>query len=151
MDAMSKHHLYAYVTAAAFSSCALLVPLNASFAQGAKAEDLSGFTAQAHEVAQLPRYCWATYNQKFRGPGMEAFHTPKSCEGWFNHFCPGVLSLARAKTTAGDKARLELLIKTAQDHFRYTLGHLDRTPACPMGPTIEGFMREAGALRGSRP
>lgn len=122
-----------------------------AFAQaGAQAEDLSGFTAKPSEIALLPQYCWGTFDARFRGPGMEAFNLPGGCGGRFNHFCPGALSLARAKISAGNPQRRSYWLGVADDHMRYTVDGIKGLPACPMRGTVDAMVQEIRILKGSQ-
>lgn len=122
-----------------------------AFSQGAaKNKDLSGFKAEPTELALLPRYCWASFNEKFRGPGTEAFNLPTGCGERFNHFCPGVLSLTRAKASLADPQRRSYWIGVAADHMRYTVNGIKDLPACPMRPTVDAMVEEIRALQASQ-
>ena len=122
-----------------------------AFSQGAaKNKDQSGFKAEPTELALLPRYCWASFNEKFRGPGTEAFNLPTGCGERFNHFCPGVLSLTRAKASLADPQRRSYWIGVAADHMRYTVNGIKDLPACPMRPTVDAMVEEIRALQASQ-
>ena len=117
-------------------------------AQGSAQDDLSGFKATPLEIAQLPRYCWASFDPKWTKPGMSEFNLPGGCGERFNHFCPGVLSLQRAKAALADARRRSYWLGVAQDHFRYTVNGLANVTTCPMKPTVTSMVEEIRVLKG---
>lgn len=123
-----------------------------TFAGGVQAqrpaqEDLSGFKATPLEIAQLPRYCWASFDPKWTQPGMAEFNLPGGCGERFNHFCPGVLSLQRAKAALADAKRRSYWLNVAQDHFRYTVDGLAHVTTCRMKPTVTSMAEEIRVLK----
>ncbi len=122
-----------------------------SLAQGtAQQEDLSGFRAKPEEIALLPRYCWGTFNEKWRGPGMEAFNLPGGCGGRFNHFCPGMLSLARARTSVSNPQRRSYWLGVAADHMNYTVDGIKGFPACPMRGVVNATVQEIRTMQAAQ-
>ena len=117
---------------------------------GSAQEDLSGFKATNIEVVQLPRYCWATFDPKWSKPGMAAFNLPAGCGDRFNHFCPGVLSLQRAKSSLADGRKRAYWQGVAADHMRYTAAGLAKFPACPLRPTVDAMVQEIRTLQAVR-
>ena len=128
-----------------------LVVILAAFAGAGSAasaqEDLSGFHATSMEVVQLPKYCWGTFDSKWTKPGMGAYNLPAGCGERFNHFCPGVLSLQRAKSSLADGKKRAYWLGVAADHMRYTVGGLQKFPACPLRPTVDRLVQEISTLR----
>ncbi len=117
-------------------------------AQRPAQEDLSGFRATPLEIAQLPRYCWGSFDPKWTQPGMSEFNLPGGCGERFNHFCPGVLSLQRAKGALADMKRRSYWLGVAQDHVRYTVDGLAQVTTCRMKPTVTSMAEEIRVLRG---
>jgi hypothetical protein len=118
-------------------------------AQGTAQEDLSGFKATPLEIAQLPRYCWGTFDPKWTKPGMAEFNLPGGCGERFNHFCPGVLSLQRAKGSLADAKRRSYWLGVAQGHIRYTVDGLANVNTCPMKPTVAAMAEQIRVMKSS--
>lgn len=132
-----------FVAAVAWSAPAL--------SQGAaQQEDLSGFKAKPTEIALLPRYCWGTFNEKFRGPGMAEFNLPGGCGERFNHFCPGMLSIARARASSSNAQRRRYWVQVANDHMNYTVDGIKGYPACPMRGAVDAAVQEIRMLQALR-
>ncbi len=117
-------------------------------APGVAQEDLSGFKATNIEVVQLPRYCWASFDAKWAKPGMTAFNLPGGCGGRFNHFCPGVLSLQRAKSALADPNKRAYWLGVADGHIKYTVDGIKEYPACPLRANVDMLAQEIRNLRG---
>ena len=118
-------------------------------AQRPAQEDLSGFRATPLEIAQLPRYCWASFDPKWTQPGMSEFNLPGGCGERFNHFCPGVLSLQRAKAALADPTRRRYWLGVADGHIHYTVDGIAKLTTCPMQPTVKKLADEIRVLKGA--
>lgn len=110
--------------------------------------DLSGFRPTVMEVMLLPQYCWGQFNAKFQGPGMQAYNFPprEICGERMNHFCPALVSLARAKK---DQRMRGYWIDVANGHIDYTINALREVPRCPLGGEIEKYAVEIKSMRRS--
>ena len=126
----------------------LAVSAGAVAGDPAAQNDLSGFKATDIEIVQLPKYCWSSFDGKWSKPGMAAFNLPSGCGDRFNHFCPGVLSLQRAKASLADGKKRAYWLGVAADHMTYTVGGLQKFPACPLRPTVDAMVQEIRTLRG---
>lgn len=78
---------------------------------------------------------------------MSDFNPPGGCGERFNHFCPGILSLARAKTSFGHPQRRSYWLGVAADHTNYTVDGIKGLPACPMRATVDATVQEIRTLR----
>jgi hypothetical protein len=138
--------------AAAWVLVSLLVWAAPSAAQSAPAKkaspDLSGFRPTMMETMLLPQYCWGQFNPQFQGGGMQAYNLPprEVCGERMNHFCPALVSLARAKK---DQRMRGYWIGVANDHIEYTLSALREVPRCPLSAEIERYAIEIKSMRGS--
>jgi hypothetical protein len=112
------------------------------------APDLSGFKPTVTETMLLPQYCWGQFDARLQGPGMQAYNLPprEVCGERMNHFCPALVSLARAKK---DPKMRGYWIGVANDHIEYTLNALRDVPRCPLGSEIERYAIEIKSLRAS--
>lgn len=138
----------------AFAGTALTVwllvwaaPAPAQTAPGKAAQpDLSGFRPSVMEVMLLPKYCWGQFDTRFRGPGMQAYNFPprEVCGERMNHFCPAIVSLARAKKDAGMRG---YWLDVANGHIDYTLKALSEVPKCPLSSEIERYAIEIKSMR----
>jgi hypothetical protein len=114
------------------------------------APDLSGFKPTVTETMLLPQYCWGQFDARLQGPGMQAYNLPprEVCGERMNHFCPALVSLARAKK---DPKMRGYWIDVANGHIDYTLKALREVPKCPLGSEIERYAIEIKAMRASAP
>lgn len=77
-------------------------------------------------VATLPKYCWGQYVDGFAGkPGYGI----EGCGAAANHFCPGLVQIAQARTEPSLSERKGLL-RSARVNMEYTLSNTEKYPAC---------------------
>jgi hypothetical protein len=96
------------------------------------------------ERALLPKFCWVQMGSKVaKGP---AFQIPPGCGPGMNHYCPGLVALIRAKSTA-DKRQVGRLLNGAAGAVEYTLKWMQDYPNCPIRGHVEATKAEIEKLR----
>jgi hypothetical protein len=91
------------------------------------------YKAPATEVALLPRFCWGQYLERVDGPGYEI----QGCGPLTNHYCDGLLELARANKTFGNKSARIQHLKRAKENTLYTLNGIAQFPSCAIRNHVE--------------
>ena len=91
---------------------------------------LDGLDPTVTEVTLLPKFCWGQFlKDKFKGP---RFHIPvQTCGVYTNHYCPALISLARANRSLEDRLKRGYL-RFAEDGVAYTLRNTRKYPHCPI-------------------
>ena len=102
--------------------------------------------AEGVVVAQLPHFCWQQYIDGFSGPGYSI--DPKDCGWGMNHYCQGLVELARAKRTFGDRQKRLNHLQVAQYDTLYTIKAMKPYPGCSLKGHVEKTLNEInGYLR----
>jgi hypothetical protein len=97
----------------------------------------------AVEIAHLPRYCWA--QMKVPGAKGEEYTIPEDCGPRMMSYCPGLLSLQRARRTTSDAWRSRFLAD-ARIQVRATLRSVRKYPACSIAEHVNQAMDELNRL-----
>ena len=106
----------------------LLVGLSLSAAVGA-----AEYKAPQRIIATLPQYCWAQYVD---GLENNPAYQIRGCH-YSNHFCPGLVEIARARTESQNWKKKELLL-SARKNMEYTLRfNKAQMPSCFLIPEAE--------------
>jgi hypothetical protein len=95
-------------------------------AAGAAAQ---GLKPTAVEIALLPRFCWS--QMKAFGADGEEFKIPSDCGPGMRHYCPGLLSLMRAKSATREDVRRRFLAD-AKTQVKATMRAMRKYPACSL-------------------
>ena len=129
------------VTRKCLSAILIGLVANAPFAVAGYRDQLK---VTAVELAQLPKFCY----RQFEVPDANGpqFDIPRSCGPGTNHYCPGLLSLMRAKTASVKSKRMSLL-SSADTDVRYTLRWMEGYPDCPIRRQVEATKVEVESLR----
>lgn len=96
------------------------------------------YNAPAAEVAMLPRFCWGQYMANVDGPEFEI----RDCGVYTNHYCDGLLELARAKKTFGNRNARVQHLQRAKTNTLYTLNGIIPYPACAIRSHVETTLKE---------
>ena len=104
--------------------------------------------AQAHdlttlEITQLPRFCWGQFVQGAKAP---EFNIPAGCGVAMNHYCYGLVDLARGKRTYGNIKERITRFKLAKVNIVYTINSMANFPACPIRAHVENALTEVNGL-----
>ena len=111
--------------------CHVLIAMAAMLA--ADSAIATKYKAPASEVALLPRFCWGQYMENVDGPEYEI----RDCGVYTNHYCDGLLELARAQKTFGNRnARIQHLQRAKQNTL-YTLNGISAYPSCAIRSHVE--------------
>lgn len=82
------------------------------------------------EILQLPPYCQGAFRKELDTPTNPI----KTCGGWFNHFCPGLVALNRAAQYSRPMSERRTSMKSAVDHLQYTRKNL--SPTCALAGEV---------------
>jgi len=130
-------------------AAALLIPsiLVPSSALAGYREDMR---ATSIEIAQLPTFCWA----QFEVPDAQGDEFKiRGCGVGVNHYCPGLITLIRGKSSAARGKPLPL-IRMADAEVAYTEKGISGYPNCPIRGHVEATRAEINRLLrmyGSKP
>jgi hypothetical protein len=104
------------------------------------------YNAPATEVALLPQFCWAQYMANVEGPE----YSIEDCGPFTNHYCDGLLELARAQKTFGNKSLRIHHLDIAKENTLYTLKGISAYPSCAIRSHAEAtLIRVNDLLRAS--
>jgi hypothetical protein len=97
-----------------------------------------------YEIRQLPKFCWA----QMEVPGaVGPQYSPQNCGPGTNHYCPGLVSLLRAKSplikSTSDRAKL---LRAVEKDIIYTEGWIKSYPNCSIKPHVLATKAEVGRL-----
>ena len=110
----------------------LTIPLLAALTLGTAVESAE-YKAPQRIIATLPQYCWAQYVD---GLENNPAYQIRGCH-YSNHFCPGLVEIARARTESQDWKKKELLL-SAKKNMEYTLRfNKTQMPTCFLIPEAE--------------
>lgn len=88
-------------------------------------------------IPTLPKYCWAQYVD---GLENNPAYQINGCGAYSNHFCPGLVQIAQARTARERWKRKELL-EQAKINMEYTLNWTNDIPTCFLRPQAQGQLR----------
>jgi hypothetical protein len=96
--------------------------------------------APVTEYIQLPKFCWAQFNDELQGEEYR-FH---NCGVGVNHYCEGLLDLQRSRT-ARNMDQKKLMLQAAKKNTVYTLTWMKREQvmeSCSITAHVLATMRE---------
>ena len=100
------------------------------------------YNAPASEVALLPRFCWAQYMENVEGPE----YSIHDCGPFTNHYCDGLLELARAQKTFGNNNLRNHHLDVAKENTLYTLKGISAYPACAIRSHVDATLIKVNDL-----
>jgi len=98
----------------------------------------------ALELAQLPKFCWAQMDAP-NATGPEFRIDKQKCSYGINHYCPGLVTLIRAKRTTYMPAKVSGL-RGVLDAIGYTEGFIKDYPQCPIRDHVAASRAEVNNL-----
>jgi hypothetical protein len=123
-----------------------LLALTALHAPAVLGQSRKSIGATSLEVAQLPKFCWAQMEVPDSiGPG---YSIPSAeCGYWTNHYCAGLVYLARFKGSVSKSKDLPDLSQ-ADGHIRYTENGIKNYPQCSIRAHVAASRAEVNTLLG---
>ena len=98
--------------------------------------------APASEVLLLPKFCWAQYMNKVKGP---QYSIPRRlCGVGMNHYCPALVELNRAMKSTWEQTPPALVV--AKRGIQYTLEWMKPYPSCPIRAQVGASLREVDSM-----
>lgn len=124
----------------------VLLALTALHAPAVLGQSRKSIGATSSEVMQLPKFCWAQMEVPGSiGPG---YTIPRAeCGDWTNHYCAGLVYLARFKRSASKSKNLPDLLQ-ADEHIRYTENGIKNYAQCSIRSHVEASRSEVNTLLG---
>jgi hypothetical protein len=84
-------------------------------------------------VATLPKFCWAQYTAAGKG---NPEYSVQGCGAFWNHYCPGLVHMARAQREK-DLGKKEQALGSARVDMEYTLRYTQDYPECALRPLAQ--------------
>lgn len=100
------------------------------------AAESAKYKAPAAIIASLPQYCWSQYVD---GLEKNPAYQIQGCGVYTNHFCPGLVEIAQART-AREPARKKELLQSAKKNMEYTLHFTEQIPSCMLRPEAQAHL-----------
>ena len=101
------------------------------------------YSAPAAIVATLPPFCGGQY---IDGLDSDPRYTISGCGPAGNHYCPGLVQIAKSKKAKTKGEKLEFL-RMAESEMIYTLKFTANFPDCMLRPLAEEKKKEISRLR----